>query len=164
MIRVPVTRDLVTSLLTDLLTAWPYDRRAKSLEKTADLYLRALGNLPAEAVRWAGNRAIEDDEKFPTIARIRGLALEYQKRTSAPAAFVAPPAHPYTCSICGATAQHVEVTRFKREFITGPDGRGVWRFVLDAAGKHIRETVMSQGLVTIHDRERHGIVERAEVA
>lgn len=152
----PLTTQLVAEVIDELVTVLPPRRDMTDPAKLVEMYRNGLSGLSGDAVRWAVRQVVREDEIFPKIARLRKLAEGWQRTTIA-----ALPhqngADPMVCHVCGARAESVPVTRYVREarMVNGRLIEGC--LVLDDAGRPLEETVMSQGLVMLHDRQRHGV-------
>ena len=156
----PLTMPIVAKLLGDLHLAFPAGLRGmQDPGRTADLYFRGLNTLPADAVSWAVQKVIEEDNFFPKIARLRELAHSWTKRNSMSFGRTSDASDPDVCQVCGARAQTILITRYRREWVGEP---AKLVEVLGEDGRPILETVESQGLHMIHDRYRHGLHLSAE--
>ena len=155
----PLTREIMADVLRDLVAAHPWGMRGiQDPNRTAEVYLRALTGLPAEAVRWAAQRSVEEDDKFPKPARLRELAHVWSRRNSFTLGR-APNNDPDPCAICGARAEYIPITRRARHLVGEPPKMVD---LLDEDGHPVIETVMSIGMHMIHDRYRHGLHLSAE--
>lgn len=158
--RQPLTHAVLGELLADLHAAFPASLAKRNPEHTADVYSKGLNGMSADAVRWAVVRSIEEDEYFPKVSRLRSLAQEWLRRNTM--AFA--PRHsgdPMECSVCGARAQQVPITRYRRKW-EGDPPRDRYVLDLDADGNPVVESLVSVGFVMTHDRNRHGVNQRSE--
>lgn len=70
----------VAEQLAKLRAAFPNTRDNRSPAVIADLYREHLAGISADVLRVAVERVIREDEFFPKIARLRGLAFEVEAR------------------------------------------------------------------------------------
>lgn len=161
----PLTSSLLAELLPKLIVAFPRNLGAKDPVMMADVYRNGLRGLSGDAVRFAVDRAIQEDEYFPKVARLRELATEWSRRTNAVIETVTRSSDELTCSVCGAKAQQHEVTRQVVKRTKFENGREKFEEQWEESnGRKVpkMETVIGQRLTMIHDRRRHGITERHE--
>lgn len=76
----PLTTQLVVELLQKLLAAFPRNLGAQNPQMMADVYRNGLRGMDGDAVRAAVDVAIQSDNYFPKVARLRELASEWTKR------------------------------------------------------------------------------------
>lgn len=77
----PLTGQLVADVLDKLMLAFPSARRDhEQAQSTADIYRQALVGLSGDAVRWAADQIIREDEYFPKPFRIRELARTFEAK------------------------------------------------------------------------------------
>lgn len=76
----PLTTQLVAELLQQLLSAFPSRNLAsQNIVHTAEVYRNGLRGLSGDALRAAVDRAIQEDEYFPKVARLREIAAKWER-------------------------------------------------------------------------------------
>lgn len=75
----PLTSQLVAEQLQKLLVAFPRNLGSQNPAMMADVYRNGLRGLSGDAVRAAVDRAIQEDEYFPKVARLREAATAWQR-------------------------------------------------------------------------------------
>lgn len=99
----PLTTQLVAEMLQQLLVAFPSKHSERNLAHTAEVYRSGLRGVAGDALRGAVDVAIKTDNFFPKIARLRELALEWEKRNRVVAVTQRKESWD-VCAICGAQA------------------------------------------------------------
>lgn len=79
----PLTSSLLGELLKQLHAAFPRNVAMQNPQLVADTYRNGLRELSGDAVRWAVDRVIREDEYFPKVARLRDLAYQWQRANQA---------------------------------------------------------------------------------
>src|SRR3954471_8544881 len=105
----PLTSSLLVEELGKLMIAFPRNATSKDPVPLADVYRNGLHGLSGDSVRFAVGRAIQEDEHFPKVARLRELASDWSRRTNAVIDLVTRSSDELTCSVCGARAERHEV-------------------------------------------------------
>ncbi len=156
----PLTTQLVVELLQKLLAAFPRNLGSQNPTMMADVYRNGLGGIEGEAVRAATDIAIQNDQYFPKVARLRELATEWTRRNRATASVGIEPAWD-VCAVCGARVKEKFITRQARH----PDAPHplLWDG-LDDEGKPIprMETLKEPRWVIEHDARRHNVIRVSE--
>lgn len=118
--REPLTTELTLAVLRDLQSAFPGAKMTdEQLVRRADVYRDGLGGLSGTALRWAAKTAIQEDEYFPKVARLRELATRWTIGNAA--AVVGPRDDSRTCRACHQPFQSEKRFRPKT---TKSDGYG----------------------------------------
>lgn len=101
----PLTTSLVLEELRKLHTAFPQNVGMRSNPSgTAEVYRNGLRGLSGDAVRAAADRAIQDGEFFPKVAKLRELATAWMRHNQ-PAGLAAAVNHDDTyCGLCRTKA------------------------------------------------------------
>jgi hypothetical protein len=73
----PMTLELVVTVLRDLQAAFPSKMDDKALVRRAEVYRDNLNGVSGQALRWAAKQAIQEDNFFPKISRLRDLATRW---------------------------------------------------------------------------------------
>jgi hypothetical protein len=107
--RNPITTATMLDELQQLLTAFPRHGK-QDVARLAEVYKHGLVGVETEALHGAVHRAIQDDEFFPKIARLRALADSWMKRNRAAYAPTIATAWD-TCGVCGARAKPRQILR-----------------------------------------------------
>lgn len=100
----PLTLQLVGDLLKQLHVAFPRNIGMQNPQLMAETYRNGLRGLPGDAVRWAVNKVIEEDQYFPKIARLRQLAHGWMKANMVQVEPNLPP-DPLWCEGCKSRAR-----------------------------------------------------------
>lgn len=163
----PLTTSLVGELLTKLSAAHPRSLYKANPVHMCDVYRNGLRGLSGDAVRFAVDRAIQDDKDFPKVARLREIATEWERRNRPSVSVVqqAPGANEKYCTVCGAKAEQQEVETRKVVIVTlaNKQVRYVDRFKADGSpdltgkGKEIWEKIISPRTELRHDPRKHGV-------
>lgn len=77
----PLTTPLVADVLEQLMVAFPRGRSGGTPQQLAEVYRNGLAGLTGDAVRFAARTAIQEDQFFPKVARIREIASRWQRST-----------------------------------------------------------------------------------
>ncbi len=156
----PLTTQLVVELLQKLLAAFPRNLGSQNPTMMADVYRNGLRGIEGEAVRAATDLAIQNDQYFPKVARLREIATEWTRRNRAAVALRQEDAWD-VCSICGARAVEKFITRQQRD----PENRNalLWDG-LDEKGEPIprMETLKEPRYHIEHDARMHHILRVSE--
>lgn len=154
----PLTTSLVGELLTKLSAAHPRSLYKANPVHMCDVYRNGLRGLSGDAVRFAVDRAIQDDKDFPKVARLRELATDWTKRNSATLVIKPEPgAGERYCAVCGAKVEHYEISRRVVKRAKMENGRETFEDVLDEQGRPTWETVVSPRSEMRHDARKHGV-------
>lgn len=78
----PVSRTLMLELIPRLRAAFPKNMRADELPTLASVYCDGLRGCSTDAVRHAVGQAIQNDQYFPKVSRLRELVADYNRRTA----------------------------------------------------------------------------------
>jgi hypothetical protein len=105
--RETLTAAIVAEAIKELRLVFPGRKQDEQVAAVAEVYLKGLAGIDAEAFRAAVKFCIANDSYFPKIARLREVAGEWVRRNRAT---IEPSftRHPLACPICGAepTAAH----------------------------------------------------------
>lgn len=157
----PLTTQLLREELEKLIIAFPRTASAPNPMAMADVYRNGLSGLSGDSIRFAVNRAIQEDEHFPKVARLREIATEWSRRTNAVIERMtsSDSADELRCHVCGAVATDKTWERRKMR-ITQRAGHSLdhYEWELDEKGQPIWEEVfIKDHLVMTHDARKHGI-------
>lgn len=109
-LREPLSRALLAEQLKKLLAAFPTRLASQNPEFLAETYKGGLRGIDGEQLRRAVDMAIQTEQYFPRISKLRELAHEWTKRNRLDIA-TTHKAEWHTCGICGATVESIEITR-----------------------------------------------------
>lgn len=140
----PLTSSLLAELIADLQVAFPRGASGAKPAALADVYRNGLRGLSGDSVREAVRRAIQSEQYFPKVARLREIASSYDRQRTAN---VRHSGAWNQCGVCGARVHMQEYFKSSGK----KDDQGEWIMVF--AGR--RE-------VLTHDMRAHGIREHLE--
>lgn len=108
--REPLTSMLLAEQLKRLLAAFPTRLASQNPQFLAETYRDGLKGIDGQAFRGAVEMAIQNEQYFPRISKLRELAHEWAKRNRVET----PAEHKSTwnrCGVCGAEAAPEMITR-----------------------------------------------------
>ncbi len=134
-----LTHAIVLEEIGRLVKAFPSSRR--DLAAVADVYRQGLTGVSGQALHFAVDRCIQDDQYFPKVARLRTLAQDFARKHPSPFAPNFPSNDPDVCPVCGARAKHRIIQKLRKD--ADPLKADSW------------DEVESRSTYMDHDAERH---------
>lgn len=116
--REPASTDLISDCLKRLNAAFPRNIGKQNPEYTLEVYKTGLRGLSGESIRAAVDRAIQDEEFFPKVSKLREMANAWAKYNQAQttAEFER---DPLWCSRCQSRAEYQQRWRVKTVEVPG---------------------------------------------
>jgi hypothetical protein len=150
----PLTTQLLVEILKDLQAAFP---NAKGIDviRQAEVYRNGLTGLSGDGVRAAARNAIQEDQYFPKVSRLRAYAASYDKR--AIVTYRGPEPEWGVCPIC---FRRVELLPYYRD--TKEIDPATRKPKCDPTTGKPLQVYAGEREHLIHDRIRHHVYENAE--